>query len=560
MLQVIVRKIVQFYESGNRWWLALLSGLMYPLALPPFNSELHPAFTFFPLISVVALIPLFFLVTRTPLKRALFHTFLFSFSLCLGQFYWIGFVTADGLWILIFVGMFLVSAAVALFYLCAALMFRFFYFNVPRFSLLAFPAAWILIDYFRTLTDISFPWAFLGYSLTGFLPLAQLASITGVWGLTYLIVIGNMLIYELLKSYYTRGSLNRGNKLHFSAWAVIVLVASIWGWGRMGSELDGEGEVKVALLQSYMDQFNWTGNSIDTAFTVTEEMISETMAESKPDLMILPESALLCYLERQLERRRRVQKWVSQSGVPLVVGALHWDEAQEGESAGRRFNVYNSVFLVEPDEAELIPYHKIKLVPFSEAMPFEANFPILSRVNLGGAGFKRGKEETIFHIDDRINGAPFICYEIIYPGFVRNRLDETTNMLINVTNDGWFGRSSGPFQHASMAQMRSIENGISLARSANSGISMNVDPHGRILQKSPLYERVILTGNLPLKRLPTLYSRFGDWVVVFSFLLVVSGVLGIFYTKVRSKNSSEDCRDLKKPHNRKKTSENRVVR
>ena len=163
----------------------------------------------------------------------------------------------------------------------------------------------------------------------------------------------------------------------------------------------------------------------------------------------------------------------------------------------------------------------MNLVPFSEVLPFQGLFPILSRVNLGQADFKRGTTPVVFSIGKNIRAVPLVCYEIIYPGFVRGRLTNSTNLLVNVTNDGWFGKSSGPFQHAVMSRQRCIENGISLARCANAGISMLVDQYGRILCKTRLNERTQLSGNISLSRVTTFYSRWGDCPVILSWGLVV---------------------------------------
>jgi apolipoprotein N-acyltransferase len=182
----------------------------------------------------------------------------------------------------------------------------------------------------------------------------------------------------------------------------------------------------------------------------------------------------------------------------------------------------------------------MNLVPFSEALPFQGLFPILSRVNLGQADFKRGVTPVIFPIGKDIKAVPLVCYEIIYPGFVRGRLTKSTNLLVNVTNDGWFGKSSGPFQHAVMSRQRCIENGISLARCANSGISMLVDQYGRILSKTRLNERTSLSGAIPLTRVQTLYSRWGDWPVILSWsLAVLLTVLMVF--KRRNKKGPSHC-------------------
>ncbi|MFW5813226.1 MAG: apolipoprotein N-acyltransferase [Fibrobacterota bacterium] len=527
MLQVILRKISRYYESGNRWWLPIVSGLLFSLSLPPFNSMLHPLFTPFPLLSFVALVPLFFFATRRPRKKALSHSYIYSVFMALGQYYWIGFVTAEGLWAIILVGVALISMAVGVFYFSAALLFRLTRRFLPRMYILVFPAVWVLIEYSRTLSDISFPWSLLGYSSVGFLPLAQFSAFTGVWGLSFLIVLGNIFIWELLLSLRTNENIQQ-KWIHCCVWGALVVGIVGWGMFRMGKDPEPQGEMKVSLLQSHMDQFNWADNSIDSAFTISESMIDEAAVE-KPDLIVFPESGLLCFLDRKISYRRKAMSWVKKTGIPFIVGALHWDKASEGSPY--EYDVYNTAFLVQSDR--LIPYHKIRLVPFSEGMPFEAQFPILSRVNLGEADFMRGTEETVFEIGENIKAAPYICYEIIYPSFVQRRLEKSTNLLVNVTNDGWFGRTSGPYQHAAMAQMRSIENGISLVRSANSGISMFVDPFGRVLSRTGLYERAILTHTVPESRIHTFYSQYGDWFVSLCALIVLVGAFGAFLFRKR---------------------------
>jgi apolipoprotein N-acyltransferase len=257
--------------------------------------------------------------------------------------------------------------------------------------------------------------------------------------------------------------------------------------------------------------------------TVSDSMV-KIAAKDEPDIIIFSESALMCYLDRRPEIRAQVLLWAEDAGVPIMAGSLHWDRKSNISLTKTKadYNVYNTVFLIE--NGKLTPYHKVMLVPFSEIMPFEAKFPILSRVNLGGASFKRGESEAVFRVNDNLKAAPYICYEIIFPDFVRRRLTESTNLLVNVTNDGWFGRSSGPYQHAAMSQMRSIENGISLARAANSGISMHVDPYGRILSKTGLYTREINTKDIPTYRIITFYARFGDWFVMLCAILATTGI------------------------------------
>ena len=145
---------------------------------------------------------------------------------------------------------------------------------------------------------------------------------------------------------------------------------------------------------------------------------------------------------------------------------------------------------------------------------------ILSRINLGEADFSKGVEAKNFEIKKGIFAAPFIWFEVLFPNFVRNRVLNGTNLLVNITNDGWWGRSLGPYHHAAMSRMRSIENGVSMARCANSGITMFIDQFGRILSTTTLYERTVLTQSLKIKTIPTLYTKYGNWFVWFSFLAI----------------------------------------
>ncbi|MCX7725644.1 MAG: apolipoprotein N-acyltransferase [Chitinispirillaceae bacterium] len=519
MLQITIQKAIQFYNR-NHLWLPAMMGALFFLCLPPFNHELHPLFSFFPFLSFISLIPLLFYSLQKPLKKALLETYIFSYFAALSQVFWLIYVKIEGVWILIIIGMFLLAGYVALFYLAAGMLFRFLYNRSKKGYIIIFPAIWIIIDYIRTLGELSFPWCFLGYSFTPITPLNQLASITGVWGLTYLIVLVNMLVWDLLVNIY-RGNKIKKNLQLIGLLVLSILIISVYGIVKILNNSEAnQKEIKIALLQTSIDQLNWGNKSLDTSFAVTESL-SYLAAKDTPDVIIGPESALLCFLARQFSYAQRVSKLVDSLKIPILLGAVHWDV--EKRDTGEVVNVYNTAFLIRPFQKEFIPYRKIKLVPFSEAMPFEGVFPILSRVNLGEADFSKGKENTIFIINDSIRIAPFICYEIIYPNFVRERLRQNVNLIAHITNDGWFGKTTGPYQHATMARMRAIENGVPLARCAITGISMLANNNGKIISNSSLYKRCLIKGNLPLSKANTFYSRYGDWFVGICLLIVIFG-------------------------------------
>jgi apolipoprotein N-acyltransferase len=340
--------------------------------------------------------------------------------------------------------------------------------------------------------------------------------------LSFIVILGNCLVFALLNG-WEAGVPVRNKKLALAGFAVFLVACSFGGYLRLSGAKRAGPTARISLVQPVIDQNQWGNTSLDTSFAVIETLVVRA-ALDKPEAIILPESALLCYLVRRPQLRNRVIGWSRKIKAPLVLGALHWEAAPPKSS--REYLVYNTSFFLDTGTTVFQPYYKMKLVPFSEILPFQGIFPILSRVNLGQADFRPGTTPVTYSIGDKIKGAPFICFDIIYPSFVRTRALPPTNLLIQITNDGWFGRSSGPYQHALYAQQRCIENGISLARCANTGISMFVDQYGRILSKTRLGDRRILVDDVPLTRVRTFYSKVGDWPVA------VSGGIVVFFAIV----------------------------
>lgn len=530
MLQITIQRIINFFNRKNRWYFPLIAGLFFSLCFPPFNADTHWLLFPLPFLSFGILLPLLGFSVQKSLKLAVFQCYLFSFALSLGQYYWLIFDTVEGLWHLIVLGLFVGSAVMALIFLGAALLFRFVYKQFPKLYILLFPALWVLIDYLRTLGDLGFPWSFLGYALTPVLPLSQFASVTGVWGLTYLALLGNMLLWDSVVACY-RNMMSVKKWVQAGIFIVFLIAISLWGANRMSHPPAAEA-VKVSVLQGNLNQFNWGNNSLDTAFAVLQLQMDAVSGE-KPDLVISSESSILSFVARRSDHSQWVRNLVNSAGVPLIFGSLHWDKGPTGSPY--EYLVYNTAFLAEPGRNDLQFYHKIKLVPFSEAIPFEVQFPILSRINLGEADFQRGKEHTIFNVGKTIKAAPLICYEAIFPEFVRQFAKKGANLLVMITNDGWFGKSTGPYHHAEMARLRAIECGIPIARSANSGVSMFVDAFGRMSARTGLYERAVITQKIYLMNLNTIYTRWGNWLVKSCLILVIGSSIWIVFQKNRER-------------------------
>ncbi|MBD3392498.1 MAG: apolipoprotein N-acyltransferase [Chitinivibrionales bacterium] len=522
-MKELVARFVSWYGRGQRWWVPLILGVVYPLAFPPVNHQSHLLLAPFPLLGLIILVPVFSLAMQPSFKRAAFHTYLFGVAASFGQYYWVAGVAAEGMRHLLVLGSVLMSMFLALYLAVPGLLFRLVCMRFKRTYIIIFPCLWVLFEFFRGWGELSFPWNYLGYVFVPLLPLAQLASIAGVFGLSFVAVLGNILVWEVARSYYRKKDIIQ-KWLHLVVFAAALGIAAIWGSVRLGGEPAGRyPPVTVSLLQTNMDQAHWGSGSLDTCMDITGAMVYQA-ARDKPDLLVMPESALFCYMARRPWARKRVMAWSDSAGVPMILGSLHW-ERDSINQLRPDYRVYNTAFFLDTGTTSFRSYFKIRLLPFSEVMPFEAQVPLLNRVNLGEADFTRGTEETVFSLHKDIRAAPFICFEIVFPEFVRRRVRAGANLLVNITNDGWWGRSSGPYHHAAQARLRCIENGVPMVRCANSGISMFVDQWGRVLSKTELGTRTILTRDLNLSRVSTLYTRAGEWILLAALFIAVAALL-----------------------------------
>jgi apolipoprotein N-acyltransferase len=245
-------------------------------------------------------------------------------------------------------------------------------------------------------------------------------------------------------------------------------------------------------------------------------------AEKKVDLIIWPETASPCYLTHEPFYFNMVQSLAESLDTPLIVGS------NEYQVLGyNKYVYYNSAFFFTPAHNFPEAHYKLQLVPFSERIPFSDKIHVLDKIELGTADFSPGQEFIIFnHAKGKF--ATLICFEIIFPNLVREFVKRGAEFLVNITNDAWFGKTHGPFQHARIAVFRAIENRIGIARCANTGISMFVDPYGRTFNSTPLYVRKKVVGQISLRDEKTFYSAYGDWFAMgCSFFSL--GILGLSF-------------------------------
>jgi len=228
-------------------------------------------------------------------------------------------------------------------------------------------------------------------------------------------------------------------------------------------------------------------------------------AEGPLDLVVWPETAVPSVLLLDPPYLNDVKSAVAEKGVPLVTGFPHFERTDLG---GR--HAYNSATLINPDGHLSQRYDKIHLVPFSERFPFQNVLPFLNDIDFGQSDFTPGQKYVIYDIPAGKFGI-LICFESLFPEISREFVKGGANFLLNITNDAWFGRSQAPLQHASMAVFRAVENRIGIGRAANTGISMFIDRHGRMLQSTELFTERVITGPIEKRRGTTFYTRHGDF-------------------------------------------------
>jgi len=250
--------------------------------------------------------------------------------------------------------------------------------------------------------------------------------------------------------------------------------------------------------------------------------MSREAASKGVDLIVWPETASPCYLVHEPLYFSWVRSLAESLNTHLVVGSNDYQILSY-----ERYVYYNTALFFRPGRNFPEPYYKLQLVPFSERIPFSDRIHIMDKIELGSADFSPGQDFVVFQ-HPKGKFASLICFEIVFPNLVRGFVKRGAEFLVNITNDAWFGKTHGPFQHARMAVFRAIENRISIARCANTGVSMFVDPYGRVSHVTPIFVRENVVGDISLKKGKTFYTMNGDWFALgCSFFSL--GILGLSF-------------------------------
>ena len=392
--------------------------------------------------------------------------------------------------------------------------------------LLSFPVLWVALEYLRSFLLTGFPWASLGYSQYSVLSLIQIADVTGVYGVSFLIALANAVVYELIK-----GVVKKERSIHPGRGVVIFLIlfaaTVVYGFTKLDRAETGT-PIRVALVQGNIDQSVKWDPAYQEATVAIYERLTRLAGAPGVDLVVWPESAAPFYLQDGESYSSRIKGLATMVNAHLVVGSPAYD------NEGGVIKYRNSAFLISPQSGIAGRSDKVHLVPFGEYVPLAKLLPFVHKLVVGVGDFSPGAGTVPLSIGNGKIGV-LVCFEGIFPELSRSYVQSGSRMLVNITNDAWYGRSSAPYQHLSMTVFRAVENRVPLVRAANTGISAIIDSEGRIKKQTELFQEAFVNGEVILGTKNTLYSRFGDVFAKVCLLLSALIVITAFVRKKRSK-------------------------
>ncbi len=490
----------------------MLSASLLVLSFPGFNLEFLAWFAF---------VPVFYALNNKSLGQAFFLFFITGAAFWAGTIYWLAHVTLAGTIILILY--------LALYFAVFGLIIRPCTRHSTLFGLVFIPSVWVLLEYSRSHLLTGFPWALLGYSQYLNLPVIQIADITGAWGVSFLVMMVNVSIVEML--WASRQKLVLRLRL-----TVVLLVSSLflvlsYGYFCLNARRGDRPQslIRVSVIQGNIPQELKWDYQATTYILDRYRQLTEQAARDKPDLIIWPEAAVPGLLGEDVGVFREVFALSKKIEIPLFTGAVANDKEK----------YHNSALLIEPSGRIGGRYDKIHLVPFGEYIPLKGVFPFLERIAPIG-DIEPGTEFTIFENNRQdspvyLRFAALICFEDLFPELSREFAKRGADFLVNITNDAWYKRTSAARQHFQASVFRAVENRINFARSANTGVSGFINPCGKVtsLVSDEAGRHIFISGKDTreleiLKRPLTFYTRFGDIFVLVCLLSALYGIMRCF--------------------------------
>lgn len=513
--------------------LAVLAGVLLWLACPPVTAWL---------LAWVALVPLILSVTEAPrLGQALWRGYVFGWVYLGAVWYWTGLTIVA--WTQSMIGWaawFGLTLVLALFYAVWGGVAWWLARSIPSgvLRLFALAAAWGIMEWARTLGALSMPWAQLSYTQYKFLPILQIASLTGAYGVSFLIVLVNGAIAAWWRNRLA------GRRLLATSLTLTIL-AGLYGAFLLARSSGSETQrapqsqpphlLTVALMQGNFPVYETpevVPEELQTFDFLTQEAdnVSQSTRRGHPALYVWSESAAPEDALHDATTRETLTALARDHHAAVLVGSRLVDPVTGAES--------NASVLFLPDGSEPTVYRKQQLVPFGEFIPIRRYLPsfLNETFHFFDTDVTPGEGATALRIPDPQGGTvtlgPFICYESVYPQYPRAMTRAGADLLVTQSNDAWFHSRAAMEQHLAAVVLRAIENGRPVARATTNGITCLLDSRGRILARAAPDEAAFVVFALPLTQETTLYTRLGDWFVALCGIIVI-GASGIRYWVLR---------------------------
>ncbi len=517
--------------------LAVLSGVLLGFAYPPF-----PFF----FLAFFALVPFFTVISnRNGLAETNRITYVFAFAFNLITLYWVGSWTKEADPFLMISGVALLFFNPLLFLVPSSLFVLAKKYFSKRTAFLLFPFFWVSYEYLYSVTEFRFPWLTLGNSQAYFTPFIQIADILGVYGISLIVLFANVFLFFGTENYVKR---KRKIEWKFVGVASLFLFLPLLYGGFFAPDSFEGKEIKIGIVQPNLNPWKkWDAGSLDEQIDLYFELAAETI-EKGAQIVVFPETALPVYLTAPSNYKalNRFYEFVDSFNVPILTGMPDLnifpeskapEHAKSFKHGSRKYTTYNAVYLFTPGTKKIEEYHKVKLVPFGEKVPYVEYVPFLGKLlkwEVGISSWNVGDGAKV--LETKISGEPVklgagICIESIYPEYIAKFVKQNAEILFIVTNDSWYGKSSGPYQHEAIAILRAVENRRYVVRAANGGISCIISPRGKITQETELFTRTTLTGNAKLLREQTFYTRFPLVIPVTSVLIALLVLAGAIIKK-----------------------------
>lgn len=497
--------------------LLILSGIILGISFPPFPFP-------FTLLIFVGLIPYFIVITkRTSLASISRATFLFSLIFSLVTIYWVGSWSSEADPYLMLAGAALLFAYPSVMLIPSTLFYiarKIF----PKFDAIwLFPLFWVTLEYLLTQTDLRFPWLLLGHGLAKFNLFIQGADIIGTNGLSLVVAFINVLLF---KAYFEKGEEKKYKLKPLLISVIIFLSLMIYGIYKTSSFKISDRKVKVGIVQPDINPWDkWAEGNLTDKLNLYLRL-SQNCVDQGAELILWPETALPVYafggtfatVENSIFKFLDTNNVSLLTGMPDIIYYFDRDKIPEdakfAKQGGYYYATYNAVLGLNPGTREIQRYGKMKLVPLGERVPFVDQFAFLGDLlkwGVGITGWNIGKDTTIFKTSndkiDSIKVGGLVCYESVDPVFVTAFIQKGAELITVVTNDSWYGKSSGPYQHKDFAMLRAVENRRSVVRCANGGVSCIINAKGEILAETDMFVKTTLVGEVPIQNEKTFYSQ-----------------------------------------------------